>query len=162
MARRKNARKDLESRLSALRSKLKHGLQEQLQLGNVSSTHHPTELMDIACDGEADEMALRLAEADSMKIEEIEEALQRIKDGSYGICRECGKAIPKKRLKIMPFATLCIKCKEEDERRNFRASGGIYIRGTRRFSILNDEDDDPANELGDDVLKNVESKGLLD
>ena len=41
----------------------------------------------------------------------IEEALQRIEDGSYGICEECGKKISPERLKIMPFALLCVPCK---------------------------------------------------
>lgn len=48
-------------------------------------------------------------------IEEIEDALMRLKSGSFGICQECGKDIEMKRLKVQPMATLCIGCKKELE-----------------------------------------------
>lgn len=42
----------------------------------------------------------------------IEEALQRMDDGSYGTCRRCGREIPYERLEIMPFANYCVECQE--------------------------------------------------
>jgi DnaK suppressor protein len=42
--------------------------------------------------------------------------LQRIDSGKYGICEDCGKRIPSARLKAMPFAFLCVECKQRDER----------------------------------------------
>jgi DnaK suppressor protein len=46
---------------------------------------------------------------------EIDEALERIEDKTYGICEDCGKRVTSNRLKIMPFARLCITCKSESE-----------------------------------------------
>lgn len=43
--------------------------------------------------------------------EKIEESLQRLKSGMYGICEDCGEKIEEARLKIMPTATLCVECK---------------------------------------------------
>jgi DnaK suppressor protein len=50
-------------------------------------------------------------------LDQIERALSRIEDGTYGICESCGKAIGKGRLQAFPRATLCVSCKEREERR---------------------------------------------
>jgi DnaK suppressor protein len=47
---------------------------------------------------------------------EIEAALQRIEDGSYGLCSECGRPIGEERLEAVPYATLCIDDKRALER----------------------------------------------
>jgi DnaK suppressor protein len=50
-------------------------------------------------------------------LEAIEAALERIEDGSYGLCEECNVRIPKTRLNAIPYATLCVRCAEQLERR---------------------------------------------
>jgi DnaK suppressor protein len=50
-------------------------------------------------------------------LDQIERALARIENGSYGICESCGNAIGKGRLQAFPRATLCVSCKEREERR---------------------------------------------
>jgi DnaK suppressor protein len=50
-------------------------------------------------------------------LDQIERALARIDDGTYGICESCGNAIGKGRLQAFPRATLCVSCKEREERR---------------------------------------------
>ena len=44
------------------------------------------------------------------------DALERIEQGAYGQCLECGGRIPKRRLDVIPFAAYCIKCQRESER----------------------------------------------
>ncbi|MDP8987556.1 MAG: TraR/DksA C4-type zinc finger protein [Actinomycetota bacterium] len=44
-------------------------------------------------------------------IEEIDRALAKIDEGSYGVCEKCGEAIPRERLKALPHAALCVRCK---------------------------------------------------
>jgi DnaK suppressor protein len=46
-----------------------------------------------------------------------ERALERIDQGTYGVCESCGKAIGKARLQAFPRATLCVECKQREERR---------------------------------------------
>ena len=46
---------------------------------------------------------------------DIDEALRKIQEGTYGICEDCGEEISEKRLGVMPTATLCISCKESRE-----------------------------------------------
>jgi len=47
-----------------------------------------------------------------IRLKNINLALEKIKQGKYGICEKCGKAIPKERLKVSPEARLCLKCKK--------------------------------------------------
>ena len=51
------------------------------------------------------------------KLAQIERALQRIEDGTYGVCESCGNPIGKMRLMAFPRATLCMTCKQREERR---------------------------------------------
>jgi len=44
-------------------------------------------------------------------VEEIDKALEKIQVGTYGVCEKCGENIPKERLKALPYAALCVKCK---------------------------------------------------
>ena len=59
----------------------------------------------------------RLSERDRSKLAAIDDALEKIEDGTYGVCEECGEDIDKKRLKVMPFARNCIRCQSDLERR---------------------------------------------
>ena len=60
-------------------------------------------------------MKMRLGNRESLYFRKIEEALLRIKEGSYGLCVECGAHIGAKRLEARPTAELCIDCKESAE-----------------------------------------------
>jgi len=64
---------------------------------------------------------LRIRDRERKLIAKIEEALQRLEEGSYGVCEECGDKIGTPRLKARPVTTLCIDCKslqEVAERKN--------------------------------------------
>jgi RNA polymerase-binding protein DksA len=50
-------------------------------------------------------------------LEQIERALSHIDDGSYGVCDSCGNPVGKNRLMAVPHATLCMSCKQREERR---------------------------------------------
>jgi DnaK suppressor protein len=51
------------------------------------------------------------------QIEEIEQAIKRLDEGSYGACLDCGKAIAPGRLRALPYASLCIHCQAKHEKR---------------------------------------------
>jgi len=50
-------------------------------------------------------------------LDEVDEALKRITDGTYGICIDCGQPIPDKRLEALPASARCIECQSKSERR---------------------------------------------
>lgn len=58
------------------------------------------------------EFAVRTLEAGSTKLREVRAALERLREGTYGICVECEERISAKRLAAMPSAALCIRCQE--------------------------------------------------
>jgi DnaK suppressor protein len=60
---------------------------------------------------------LRIRDRERRLIGKIREALKRIDDGEFGICESCEEDISESRLRARPVATLCIDCKEEQERR---------------------------------------------
>lgn len=62
------------------------------------------------------ETALRVAAQESEAVREIDEALIRIKDGTYGVCEGTGKPIPKARLEVFPWARYTVEHQEQVER----------------------------------------------
>ena len=50
------------------------------------------------------------------QITEIEHALEKVHDGTYGFCDKCGSSIPHERLEVLPQTTLCIQCKIKQSR----------------------------------------------
>lgn len=62
------------------------------------------------------EFKLLMGDRERKKLLLIDEALQRIKNGEYGVCEECGEEIPFERLKVMPFTKVCVECQERIER----------------------------------------------
>ncbi|OGJ94148.1 MAG: hypothetical protein A2487_11800 [Candidatus Raymondbacteria bacterium RifOxyC12_full_50_8] len=87
--------------------------------GELSSyTYH---LADQATDFQEREKAFLFASREGRYLHHIEEALLRVKDKDYGVCVECSEDIDFERLKAVPHARLCIKCKsaeEEKKRKN--------------------------------------------
>jgi len=62
---------------------------------------------------------LRIRDRERKLIKKVKDALDRLKQGSFGVCEQCGEDISEKRLKARPVTTLCIDCKkmqENDER----------------------------------------------
>jgi DnaK suppressor protein len=63
----------------------------------------------------ARELSTRNLERESSLLREVRAALERIAGGSYGVCLHCEEEISQKRLKAMPWATLCIACQENSD-----------------------------------------------
>src|SRR5688572_16590971 len=56
---------------------------------------------------------LKLKQTDAKILQAIEEALERVEQGTYGLCRDCGKAVAPARLDAIPWTRVCISCKEK-------------------------------------------------
>jgi DnaK suppressor protein len=74
-------------------------------------------LADTATETYDRELDYTLEENAEHVLADIDAALKRIEDGTYGTCTNCGKQIPAERLEARPYATLCIDCQRERERR---------------------------------------------
>lgn len=77
-------------------------------------------MADQATDNFDREFTLGLASNEQQTLNRIDEALGRIKEGTYGICEVCKKPIPMKRLAAVPYASTCIKCQEIEEKKKRR------------------------------------------
>jgi RNA polymerase-binding protein DksA len=74
-------------------------------------------LADTATETYDRELDYTLEENSEHVLADIDAALRRIEDGSYGVCTNCAKQIPEERLEARPWATLCIGCQRDRERR---------------------------------------------
>lgn len=76
--------------------------------GDLSSM--PIHMADVGSDNFDQEFTLSLMESEEVTLSLIEAALERIEDGVYGECTECGVKIPKTRLNALPYTPYCVKC----------------------------------------------------
>ena len=74
------------------------------------------DVADLAQESSKNELSLHLAEVESRELGQIDKAIQKISEGTYGVCEKCGKNISPARLNALPFANKCIRCQEEEER----------------------------------------------
>ena len=75
----------------------------------------PMHLADLGTDSFEQDMSLGLMESESDELQEIQEAFERVSDGTFGLCETCKKKIPKERLKAIPYTRLCVGCKMKEE-----------------------------------------------
>ena len=92
--------------------------------GDISA--HSTHMADQGTDNFDRELALNLASGRQESLYDIEDAIRRVEDGSYGVCELCGRAIELPRLKALPFAKKCMVCQNAAERgrTRYRPFGG--------------------------------------
>ncbi|MBM3329259.1 MAG: TraR/DksA family transcriptional regulator [Calditrichaeota bacterium] len=74
-------------------------------------------MADQGTDAQEREKAFMLASREGRYLKYLDRALEMIKEGTYGICNDCGEPIQKKRLELVPTARLCISCKLKEEQR---------------------------------------------
>lgn len=95
---------------------LKSELEKRLKGLKISLTSQRSkDWEEAAVESENDEVLEGIYAESAQELLQVDFALQRIAQGEYGECEECGTEINKKRLKIMPFTTLCIKCAQQLE-----------------------------------------------
>lgn len=83
--------------------------------GDISGyTFH---MADVATDTYDREFSLGLVSNDREAIYELDDALKKIEEGTFGICESCKSSISKTRLKAVPYARLCLKCQEKKEKK---------------------------------------------
>ena len=134
------ARKDQILKLGNVLVKRRDALRQALA-GDLSSLKELRgqpggDTLDAALDSANDEINSQLAEMESRELARIEEALERMRKGTYGVCKITGKPIPLARLQALPYATTRVDAQRALE----RASQGGY--GGPDFGALTDPDID--------------------
>jgi len=104
-------RQQLLASRQALAGEVVHRREEGYSLG----TDGIQDAGDDAANTYARQLLLNLSERERETLREIDEALNRLDDGSFGACEECGEEIGEARLTVLPYATLCVECKANQE-----------------------------------------------
>lgn len=81
--------------------------------GDLSNV--PIHMADVGTDNYERDLMIELIENGEEGLRNIDTALEKMDDGSYGVCEICAKKINKERLKAVPYAKLCIDCQREEE-----------------------------------------------
>lgn len=131
MASRKGPEPAPEERLEAERRNLEH---LALACGEEAGLHRPlndvtggvitgipeeADLAQALSDRETSDILVHLLDANR---EQVEHALERVREGAYGICEGCARRIPAERLKYQPAATRCVECQSQWDRMNGRTA----------------------------------------
>ena len=114
-------KKIILKRKDEVNSEIKHISEDTLKKspkeasGDISGySYH---MADVATDNYDREFSLGLASNDRKSLYDLEDALKRIEDGTFGVCETCNSLISKARLRAVPQARLCVKCQEKKEKR---------------------------------------------
>jgi len=128
----------IRGKLLERRKKLLESVANEITSTQETSGHPPADIMDMASATMDRETSLSIGSIESGEVEEIDRAIERLDSGKYGICEHCGGTIAAPRLRVMPSASLCIKCKAEDER--MHPFNDEVALNWHRFDTLQGED----------------------
>jgi len=136
---RKDAIDGLKQVLVKRRDALRKALAGDLSLLKELREQSAGDVVDFALDSAQDEISSQLAEVESRELANIDVALERMRDGSYGKCVGCNVSIPLARLQALPYAGCCIECQRELEKQGIDAN-----KVTDWSNIFDGESGDPA------------------
>jgi len=109
----------LLKRREALQRDLERMEQEALNKSRQSASgdlsNMPIHMADLGSDNFEQEFTLNLIQTQRDELKEIDAALERVEEGTFGLCEICSKPISRRRLQAMPYARLCVECKREEE-----------------------------------------------
>ncbi len=108
---RKDSLKSLRDILVVRRDALQKALAGDLSSLKELREQTSGDVADFALDSAQDEINSQLAEVESRELSQIDEALEKMRDGKYGVCEGCKSNIPLARLQALPYATCCIECR---------------------------------------------------
>lgn len=103
--------KKFKEELIRLREELLSLVQKTTENEKEYPSSEVGDTIDLAADSSARELLFELNDSEKKRLEDIDRALQKIEQSRFGICEKCGNEIDKKRLKAVPYARFCIKCK---------------------------------------------------
>jgi len=107
---------------------------------DMPSSEPSGDIYDQASSERDRELELLLGDREREKLHNIDEALLKISEGEYGICEECEEEIPIGRLKVMPFARYCVRCKSDIEKQQAQTKRFEEDRVYREIALGEEEE----------------------
>jgi len=130
-ARRKKFLAKVQESLAEMKTRLLGEMQSELKAEREGNKDEGMDTYDLASEERDREISFILSDRERVKIKQIDDALARLEDRSYGVCESCGLEIGEERLEAMPFTRLCRDCQQDQEReartqRRFEDERNVY------------------------------------
>ncbi len=106
----------MREHLQDMKDKLLAEMDSELKAEREGNKDEGLDTYDLASEERDREINFILSDRERVKVRQINEALERLADNTYGICDSCGLEIAEERLSAMPFTRLCRDCQQDQER----------------------------------------------
>ena len=138
---RKAVLKRARERLLQMKRDIHREIEAGLREGREGAKEDGMDAYDLATEERDREISMILSDRERGKLQAIEDAVERIDDGSYGICESCESDIAEGRLEAMPFTRLCVSCQAEREKQDKLTRRAEADRSYRRIAPGDIEDE---------------------
>ncbi|MBI5904902.1 MAG: TraR/DksA family transcriptional regulator [Deltaproteobacteria bacterium] len=108
--------KTIKDMLLKMRAELVQEIARRSKATTEAGAQDIGDILDSVSEERTRELDMILTDREKRKLLQIDDALDRIEENTYGQCEECGVKIPRPRLKVLPFAKYCVECQEKTER----------------------------------------------
>jgi RNA polymerase-binding transcription factor len=115
-ANRKKFLAKVRANLLDMKAKLHDEIDSELRAEREGNKDEGMDTYDLASEERDREINFILSDRERVKIKQIDDALERVEDATYGVCESCGLEIAEERLNVMPFTRLCRDCQQDQER----------------------------------------------
>ena len=106
----------MREQLGEMKTKLLSEIDSELRAEREANKDEGMDTYDLASEERDREINFILSDRERVKIKQIDDALDRLDQGTYGVCESCGLEIAEERLQAMPFTRLCRDCQQEQEK----------------------------------------------
>ena len=106
----------MHEQLEEMKTKLLGEIDSELRAEREANKDEGMDTYDLASEERDREINFILSDRERVKIKQIDDALARLDDGTYGECESCGLEIAEERLQALPFTRLCRDCQQEQEK----------------------------------------------
>ncbi len=134
--------KSSRERLLEMRRQVLREISNDLKEGREGLKDEGMDTYDLASEERDREISFILTDRERDKLQAIQEALERVDDGSYGMCDSCESEIAEGRLEALPFTRLCVSCQAEREK---EAKAARRFEDERAYRKLSTTDVDEEN-----------------
>ena len=106
----------MREQLLEMKAKLLAEIDSELRAEREGNKDEGMDTYDLASEERDREINFILSDRERVKLKQIDDALERMDEGTYGVCESCGLEIAEERLEAMPFSRLCRDCQQDEER----------------------------------------------
>src|SRR5580658_11148617 len=106
----------MREQLLEMKAKLLGEIDSALRAEREGNKDEGMDTYDLASEERDREINFILSDRERVKLKQIDDALERLDQGTYGVCESCGLEIAEERLQAMPFTRLCRDCQQEQEK----------------------------------------------